>query len=215
MPRWRACRSIPRTTRGQVSGDFTFRTKLPPVYDPSLASIEVNATVANFAADHLVGKAGLEQGALAVTLADGIIHVAGTGKIFGAPATLEVTRDHSQPAQGVIAFPMDEAARAKAGLNFGTSVAGPIAVKIAGDVGAAPPRAQVDLDFVKTGLNDPVPGLFKPAGRAAKASFSYARGRARRVDPGQFRLRRLGSERQGRRCNWRRTAVWPGPGFPA
>lgn len=69
---------------------------------------------------------------------------------------------------------MDEAARAKAGLNFGTTVAGPVAVKIAGDVGAAPPRAQVDLDFVKTGLNDPVPGLLKPAGRAAKASFSYA-----------------------------------------
>ncbi len=164
----------PRTTRGQVSGDFTFRTKLPPVYDPSLASIEVNATVANFAADHLLGKAGLDQGALAVTLADGIIHVVGTGKIFGAPATLEVTRDHSQPARGVITFPMDEGARAKAGLNFGTTVAGPVAVKIAGDVGAAPPKAQVDLDFTRTGLNAPVPGLFKPAGRAAKASFSYA-----------------------------------------
>ena len=81
----------PKTTRGQFSGDFTFRTKLPPVYDPSLASIEVNATVANFAADHLVGKAGLDQGALAVTLADGIVHVVGTGKIFGAPATLEFT----------------------------------------------------------------------------------------------------------------------------
>ena len=164
----------PRTVRGQVSGDFTFRTKLPPVYDPSLASIEVNATVANFAADHLVGKAGLDQGALAVTLADGIIHVVGTGRMFGAPATLEVTRDHSQPPQGVISFPMDEAARAKAGLNFGATVAGPVAVRIAGEVGAAPPKAQVDLDFLKAGLNDPVPGLFKPAGRPAKASFVYA-----------------------------------------
>ncbi len=164
----------PKTTRGQFSGDFTFRTRLPRVYDPSLARIEVNATVANFAADHLIGKAGLDQGALAVTLADGIVHVVGTGKIFGAPATLEFTRDHNQPPRGVISFPMDEAARAKAGLNFGAAVVGPVAVRIAGDVGAEHPKAQVDLDFVKAGLNNPVPGLFKPAGRPAKATFSYA-----------------------------------------
>ncbi len=164
----------PKAIRGQFSGDFTFRTKLPPVYDPSLASIEVNATVANFAADRLVGRAGLEQGALVATVADGMLHVAGTGKLFGAPATLEFTRDHDKPPQGLISFPMDETARAKAGLNFGSTVVGPVAVKIAGDVGAEHPKAQVDLDFVKTGLNYPVPGLLKPAGRAAKASFSYA-----------------------------------------
>ena len=31
----------------------------------------------------------------------------------------------------------------------------------------------MELDFARTGLNYPVPGLFKPAGRPAKASFIY------------------------------------------
>ncbi|WP_374544984.1 AsmA-like C-terminal region-containing protein, partial [Rhodoblastus sp.] len=163
----------PKTTRGQFDGEFVFRTKLQPVYDPKLATIEVNAKVENFFADHLVGKAGLEQGSLAVSLLGGVTRVTGTGKLFGAPATLEFTRSDDQPPKGVISFPMDEAARVKAGLNFGATVAGPIAVRIAGDVGAAHPQAQVELDFVKTGLIYPVPGLYKPAGRPAKATFSY------------------------------------------
>ncbi|MCI4680136.1 DUF3971 domain-containing protein [Rhodoblastus acidophilus] len=162
-----------KTTKGQFSGDFTFRTKLQPVYDPKLASIEVNATVANFSAEHLVGKASLEQGSLAVTLQNGVTHVTGTGKLFGAPATLEFTRNATEPPKGVITFPMDEAARAKAGLNFGSTVVGPIAVKIVGEVGAAHPQALVELDLAKTGLIYPVPGLYKPAGRPAKAAFTY------------------------------------------
>ena len=54
----------PKTIRGQFDGDFVFRTKLPPVYDPRLASIDVNAKVDNFSAEHLVGKEKLEQGSL-------------------------------------------------------------------------------------------------------------------------------------------------------
>ncbi len=68
---------------------------------------------------------------------------------------------------------MDEAARAKAGLQFGASVGGPMGVKITGEVGAARPKAQVELDLTKTSLNYPAPGLYKPAGRAAKATFLY------------------------------------------
>ncbi len=163
----------PKTTRGQFEGDFVYRTKLQAVYDPSLASIEVNAKVDNFFADHLVGKANLEQGSLAVSLAGGVTHVTGTGKLFGAPATLEFTRNDNEPPKGTIAFPMDEAARIKAGLNFGASVVGPVGVKIVGEVGAAHPQAQVELDFLKTGLIYPVPGLYKPAGRPGKSTFNY------------------------------------------
>jgi hypothetical protein len=68
---------------------------------------------------------------------------------------------------------MDEAARAKAGLPFGATVAGPMGVKLTGDVGVAHPQAQVELDLTKTGLIYPTPGLYKPAGRPGKATFAY------------------------------------------
>lgn len=163
----------PKTTRGQFDGEFTFRTALQPVYDPKAETIDVTAKVENFSAERLVGKANFEQGALAVSLLGGVTHVTGTGKIFGAPATLEFSRSDSEPPKGTIGFAMDDAARAKAGLPFGATVTGPIGVKIVGDVGVARPSATVDLDLIKTGLNYPIAGLFKPAGRAAKASFIY------------------------------------------
>ncbi|MDI9847251.1 AsmA-like C-terminal region-containing protein [Rhodoblastus sp. 17X3] len=163
----------PKTTKGQFDGEFTYRTALQEVYDPKLSSMEVKARVESFAADRLIGKAGLEQGSLSVSLLGGVTHITGTGKLFGAPATLEFTRSDDQPAKGTISFPMDEAARAKAGLNFGSSVVGPVGVKIVGDVGAAHPQAQVELDLARTGLIYPVPGLFKPAGRPAKSTFFY------------------------------------------
>lgn len=163
----------PKTTKGQFDGTFTFRTKLAPVYDPKSASIDVDAKVENFSAEHLVGKGNLEQATLGVSVASGVTHVSGTGKIFGAPATLELTRNGSEPGQGVVSLAMDEAARAKAGLPFGASVAGLVGVKITGEVGAARPKAQVELDLSRASLDYPVPGLYKPAGRPAKATFLY------------------------------------------
>ena len=163
----------PKTTKGQFDGTFTYRTKLQPIYDPALSSIDVTAKVENFSAEHLVGKEKLEQATLNVSLANGVTHVTGTGKLFGAPATLEFTRNGSEPSLGVVSFVMDEAARARAGLPFGASVAGPLSVKASGEVGAARPQAQVELDMTKTGLLYPLPGLYKPAGRPAKASFLY------------------------------------------
>jgi hypothetical protein len=163
----------PKTTKGQFDGNFVFRTKLQKVYDPKLASIEVAAKVENFSAERLVGSASLEQASLSVSLLGGVTRVTGTGKIFGAPATLEFNRSDSEPPKGTISFPMDEAARAKAGLPFGSTVAGPIAVKIVGDVGAARPQAQVELDLTKAALNAQVPGVSKAAGRPAKVTFNY------------------------------------------
>ncbi len=163
----------PKTTKGQFDGSFTFHTKLAAVYDPKLASLDVAAKVENFSAEHLVGKGNLEQATLNVSVAQGATRVTGTGRVFGAPATIELTRNGSEPGQGVIGLTMDEAARARAGLPFGAKVAGPIAVKITGEVGSARPKAQVEMDLSKASLDYPLPGLYKSAGRPAKASFLY------------------------------------------
>lgn len=163
----------PKTTKGQFDGTFTYRTKLTAEYDPKLSSIDVAARVENFSADHVVGKEKLESAILTVNVAGGNTHIVGAGKILGAPATVELTRSGDEAGQGLIAFSIDEAGRAKAGLPFGASVAGPVGVKIAGQIGALHPQAQIELDLTKTGLNYPAPGFFKPPGRAAKATFAY------------------------------------------
>jgi hypothetical protein len=163
----------PKTTKGQFDGTFTYRTKLKPVYDPALSSIEVAARVENFSAERLVGKEKLDQATLNVSVKNNVTRVTGTGKLFGSPAQIDFTRNGSEPSQGAVSFVMDEAARARAGLPFGATVAGPIAVKATGEVGVARAPAQVELDLTKAGLLYPLPGLYKPAGRAGKATFSY------------------------------------------
>ncbi len=130
----------------------------------------------NFSAEHLVGKEKLDQATLNVSLANGVTHVTGTGKLFGAPATLEFTRNGSEPSLGVVSFVMDEAARARAGLPFGASVAGPLSVKASGEVGAAHPQAQVELDMTKTGLLYPLPGLYQAGGTPGQGQFPLSRG---------------------------------------
>ena len=163
----------PKTTKGQFDGTFTWRTKLAPVYDPRAESMDVSAKIENFSAEHLVGKEKLEQGSLAVSLDKGVTHVTGTGKLFGGPASIDLTRNGAAPPQGTVSFVMDDAARARAGLNFGAGVAGPVAIKATGEPGVAHPSAQVEMDLTKTTLNYPIPGLFKPAGRPGKAAFNY------------------------------------------
>ncbi|MCW2282810.1 hypothetical protein M2323_000575 [Rhodoblastus acidophilus] len=163
----------PKTIRGQFDGTFGYRTFIGPGVGPDEGMLDVSAKVENFSAERLVGKEKLDQGSLVVTVADRALKVVGTGKLFGAAATLEVTQKGVEPAQGLITFVMDEAARAKAGITLGNALTGPMAVKLAGSVGAARQQAQVEVDLAKTTLNYPIPGLYKPAGRPAKASFSY------------------------------------------
>jgi len=160
----------PKTIRGQFDGTFGYRMRLGP--DPQ-GALEVSCKIENFSAERLIGKEKLDQGSLTVTVADGAARIMGTGKLFGANATLDLNRKGDEPAQGAISFVMDEAARARAGLNLGNALTGPVAVKVTGTVGAARPQAQVEMDLGKASLNHPIPGLYKPAGRPAKASFSY------------------------------------------
>ncbi|MBB4196426.1 hypothetical protein GGD83_000197 [Rhodoblastus sphagnicola] len=162
----------PKTIKGQFDGTFSWRTWLGAAADAS-PTLDVSCKIENFALERLVGKEKLDQGNLTVTVADGDTKITGAGKLFGVPATLDLLRKGDDPAQGTVSFVMDEAARAKAGLPLGATLSGPVAVKLTGAIGVAHPQAQVELDLGKAGLNYPIPGLFKPAGRPAKASFSY------------------------------------------
>jgi hypothetical protein len=160
-----------KTIKGQFDGTFTYRARLGN--DPPPASMDVACKVENFSAERLVGKEKLDQASLTVTVADNVTKIAGTGKLFGVNASLDLTRKGDDPALGTLNFTLDEVARTRAGLNLGAALTGPVAVKLVGAVGAAHPQAQVELDLTRAGLNYPVPGLYKPAGRPAKASFAY------------------------------------------
>ena len=65
-------------------------------------------------------------------------------------------------------FALDAAARAKRGLNF-SWLTGPLAIKLKAPLTRA--SAEVEIDLTQAGVDNPVPGLSKPAGKPGKATF--------------------------------------------
>ena len=163
----------PETVKGQIDGHFGYDTKIGQGANPKEGVLSVVARVENFSAEKLVGKEKLDQGALDVFVDHGEIRASGTGHIFGAPATIELKRIGVEPGVGSIGFVLDDAARAKAGVTLGAALSGPVGVHLATTFGEAHAKANVALDFTRAVFDQPIPGLFKPAGRPSKASFLY------------------------------------------
>ena len=135
-------------------------------------AVRVNATIANLTIDRLVGKEKLDQGSLTVVSDASGLKATGQGRLFGAPATIEMKKPPGGDMEATIGFQLDEAGRSRMGMSFGAGVSGPIGARVTSAFGVKdPPPVQVELDLQRTGLDGVLPGLVKPAGKAAKATF--------------------------------------------
>ena len=166
------------TLHGQIEGHLTKTISLGAVPDVSQETLRVDAKVKNFVADHLIGKENLEDGTLAISVDSATgLKATGQGRIFGGPATFELTRAGTAPLGAVIAVTLDDAARARVGLSAIPGVTGPIAAHINASLGdASKIKAQVDVDLTKTAIAAAFLGLDKPAGKPAKIAFNLATG---------------------------------------
>ncbi|TLG74056.1 hypothetical protein FEV16_12460 [Methylocystis sp. B8] len=132
----------------------------------------VDATTSNLVIDRLIGREKLEGGALHIVADGSGLRVNGTGHIYGAPATLDVRRAFGEKgaAQAQVAFTFDDAARQRAGYAI-AGVGGPILATIRTPLPVDDVDMQFDLDLTRTNFDNPLPGLVKPPGKPAKASF--------------------------------------------
>lgn len=160
----------PGSLKGQVDGKLRLDFKLGLAAGGEDVKIGVNANVTNFSAEHLLGKERFEAGTLVVTGDPGGIKASGTGRMFGLPATLDLRKDVGQPTTANLTSTVDDAGRAKLGFTA-TGVSGPIGLKVAATLDRET-RVNVDMDLTRVALANPIPGLTKPAGKAARATFS-------------------------------------------
>ncbi|MBI3274984.1 MAG: hypothetical protein HYZ60_03360, partial [Methylocystis sp.] len=157
---------------GQIDGRLRVDFELGAAARSERTAVAIDAETSNLSIERFIGKERLENAALKVVADRSGLHVAGAGRLFGAPATLDIRRQFGErgPAQAQVSLVFDEATRAKAG--FGApGVAGPINVAIKTPVPVEDTDAQIELDLTKAALNNPLPGLTKPAGTAGKATF--------------------------------------------
>lgn len=163
----------PSALKGRFDGqlDVTFRFgdhagPLRPVF-----KADVNAT--QLTIEKLFGKEKLENGTLKVSVTGNEVSGRGSGRIFGAPATISFDRKGRSEIAGVISAVLDDEARRKMGWSL-PQVQGPVGIKMTGPLGVASPKGSIEIDLTKAAIaNVPAP-LAKPPGRIAKASFTLA-----------------------------------------
>ncbi|WP_262028922.1 DUF3971 domain-containing protein [Microvirga sp. Mcv34] len=146
---------------------------IPPFADLPL---KVSGTVSDFAVDKFFGKDRLEGANLTIAYDKGELAVKGDGKLAGSQAAIDLQKNR-QGGQASVAFSLDEAARSRRGLSFGSQLTGTIGLKASLPLGAsAPPHILVEADLAKAGIDQLIPGWVKPAGRPGKLAFTMVEG---------------------------------------
>ena len=171
----------PTTLHGLVDGQLGKALMLGKGASSAQTPLTVDAHISHFVADRLIGKESLDNADLAIKVADGALNAKGQGRIFGAPAQFEINRVGDGPPTALIAATLDDAARAKVGLQAIPGVTGPMTAHVNASLGDPTKiKAQVDLDLTHTAIAAGLIGMTKPAGRAAKVEFT--------VQPGDDRM---------------------------
>ncbi len=142
--------------------------------DHSVVAFDANTT--NLSVDKFLGAERLEGGALNIVQDRSGLRVAGSARLFGGAAALEIHRavGEKSAAQAQLSMTLDDAARAKAGWGV-PGVVGPIVAVVKTPLPLNDADMQVELDLSRASLDNAMPGMAKPVGKPAKATFTLAR----------------------------------------
>lgn len=164
----------PNGLRG--TSDLKSVVDLALVDDPRPGEITVasSGTLSGVGSDTLLGTEKLDGGNLTVNFDRNGLLIRGDARVGGDKAQVEIKQDARGKGEATLSLTLDNAARQKRGLGPEAGINGPVQLKVVKALGRgadSPPRVEGDL--TKASLDGAIPGLTKPAGRAAKLSFNY------------------------------------------
>jgi hypothetical protein len=167
----------PAGVRGAVTAQVIVTHPLKKDLPKGAVEYTVDADLSGFAADKFVRGQKAEAAALRVTANQNFIHVKGDMRIAGTPASVDFRKlPGESDAEVRIQATLDDAARARLGLDVGTALSGPVAVKLSGrtKITERESRLSVEADLAQARVTDLLPGWNKTVGRPARASFVLA-----------------------------------------
>ncbi|MEX0590216.1 MAG: hypothetical protein WD207_03925, partial [Xanthobacteraceae bacterium] len=162
----------PATAKGSVAAnvrvDLVFRRDVRGDEVSYVAEGEVK----DFAADAIVRGQRVDGVNAKVSVDAAVVQAKGEGKIAGAPAAFEYRKAKDKgEADFRVTATLDEAARARVGIDLAPWLTGPVKVQAQGRISDRENRIDVETDLTTAKVSDLVPGWQKPAGRASKAVF--------------------------------------------
>jgi Protein of unknown function len=172
----------PATSRGNVLATVNLALPLAGEVKASTLSYSVTADIVNFSADRFVMSQKVEAQTLRASANNQGYQVKGDMRIGGAPASVELRRAAGEPdAEVRMTGTLDDAARARFGLDASGAIAGPVPVKVGGRValsGDADSRLSIEADFTQAKFDNLVTGWSKAQRVPARATFTFV-GRSR------------------------------------
>ena len=165
----------PNASKGNVTATINLGMPVKGELTKADTQYSVNADITGVAVDKLVMNQKLEANTLKVIASNAGFQVKGDVKINGQAASL----DYRKPAEGdadvKLQATLDDAGRARLGLDLGSAVTGAIPVKLSGKIGSGDNPATkmgVEADLTQLKLDNVLPGWVKASGRAGKATFN-------------------------------------------
>jgi len=158
----------PATAHGQAEGDLTLALKLGKTAKPEDTQFRATGSLTNLTLDKFIGEEKLEDAAFTVEAERDSLKMVGDGQLFGAATHIDASRAAGEVGSATLTLTLDPAARAKRGLNAAW-LTGPIPVKLTAPL--TRDTAEVEIDLAPVGIDNPVPGVVKAAGKPGKATF--------------------------------------------
>ena len=164
----------PNASKGTVSAQVTLSMPIKRELTKADTTYAITADLSGFAADHLVMNQKLEANALKVVANNQGYQVKGDVRINGQPASLDYRKPSEGDADFKLQATLDDASRARLGLDLGPAVSGALPVKLSGKLGGADhdSRIGVDADLTSLKLDNILPGWVKLPGKSGHAVFN-------------------------------------------
>ncbi|WP_334387717.1 YhdP family protein [Bradyrhizobium sp. AZCC 2262] len=161
----------PNASKGTVAANITLAMPVTGSMTKADTTYAVMADVGGFAADKLVMNQKLEANTLKVLANNGGYQVKGDVKINGQPASLDYRKPSEGDADIRLQATLDDASRARLGIDLGSAVSGSIPIKVIGKIGENDSRVGIEADLTSLRLDNILPGWVKVPGKSGKATF--------------------------------------------
>lgn len=163
----------PNTSKGTFSATINLGMPVKGELTKENTTYSVTADLNGFSADKLVMSQKLEANALKITANNQGYQVKGDVKISGQPASL----DYRKPAEGDadvrLAATLDDAGRARLGLDLGPAISGSVPIKLVGKISSDhDSKMGIEADLTQLKLDNILPGWSKVPGKSGKATFN-------------------------------------------
>jgi hypothetical protein len=168
----------PATSRGTITAQVTVNLPLAKVLQKNAAAYTISADLTNFAADKLLIGQKMEASLLHVNASRAGYEVKGDVKINGTQANLDFHKAAGEPDGDLrVHATIDEAARARLGIDLGTAVIGAIPLTVTGRAGGEVKEASmnVEADLTPVKIDNLLPGWVKAAGKPAHATYTLTK----------------------------------------